>query len=278
MHKKHPSTSRHPLLAAAVLLFLVALAACSGEPATPTAGTGPDAAEGVSMNMQRSTITAELFYRERIALPPGAVAVAALEVAGSDTVVVRTRDELADQSVPVSVTLDVDQSKLPQDAGLVFRGSIEVDGVPVRQSEPRPVDVTSGTIELGSVMLMAVEEPDTSGVSTPSVSALAGSWVVEDIRGGGIIDDSRVTLEFSEGRVAGSTSCNSYQGAWSLEGNKLSIEDIAVTMMACPEALMNQERRFLDALNAAEGMRVDDTGALFLTSGGNDLLRARQEP
>ena len=40
---------------------------------------------------------------------------------------------------------------------------------------------------------------------------------------------------------------------------------------------MNQERRFLDALNSADGIRFDDTGALFLTSGGDDLLRARKE-
>ena len=234
------------------------------------------------MNTQRTTIAAELFYRERIALPPGAVAVAALEVAGSGTVVAETRDELADRSVPVAVTLDVDRLQLPQDAGLVFRGSIEVDGAPVWQSEPRPVDLTSETIDLGSVMLRAVAEPDMTDVNTPVASSLDGTWVVEDILGGGIIDSSRVTLDFStldfsEKRVAGRASCNSYQGTWSLEEGQLSIVDVAVTMMACPEALMNQERRFLDALDSTDGMRFDDTGALFLTSGGDDLLRARRE-
>ena len=270
---------RNPVLAASGLTLFIALAACSGEQATPAAGTatGTGAAEGVSVNTQRTTIAAELFYRERIALPPGAVAVAALEVAGSGTVVAETRDELANQSVPVSVTLDVDQSQLPQDAGLVFRGSIEVDGAPVWQSEPRPVDLTSETIDLGSVMLRAVAEPDMTDVNTPVATSLDGTWVVEDILGGGIIDSSRVTLDFSEQRVAGRASCNSYQGTWSLKGGQLSIVDVAVTMMACPEALMNQERRFLDALASTDGMRFDDTGALFLMSGGDDLLRARRE-
>lgn len=40
---------------------------------------------------------------------------------------------------------------------------------------------------------------------------------------------------------------------------------------------MNQERRFLDALASMDGMRFDETGALFLTSGGDELLRARRE-
>jgi putative lipoprotein len=267
----------NPLIATSGLTLFFALAACSGEQATPVAGTGTDAAEGVSISTQPTTIAAELYYRERIALPPGAVAVATLEVADSGTVVAETRDDLADQSVPVSVTLDVDQSQLPQDAGLVFRGSIEFDGTPVWQSEPRPVDLSSETIDLGSVMLTAAAEPDTSAVNRPAASALVGTWVVEDIRGGGIIDDSRVTLEFSEQRVAGRASCNSYQGVWSVEDGKLSVVDVAVTMMACPEALMNQERRFLDALASADGMRFDETGALSLTSGGDDLLRARRE-
>ena len=229
------------------------------------------------MSKQRTTIAAKLFYRERIALPPGAVAVTVLEVVDSGDVVAETREDLADQSVPVSVTLDVDQSQLPQDAGLVFRGSIEVDGTPVWQSEPQPVDLISETIDLGSVMLMAVEAPDMTDVNAPAASDLAGTWVVEDILGGGIIDDSRVTLVFSEQRVAGRASCNSYQGNWLVEDGKLSITDVAVTMMACPEALMSQERRFLDALAATDGMRFDDTGAFFLTSGGDDLLRARRE-
>ena len=268
---------RNPVFTASALTLFIALAACSDEQATPAAGAGTDAAQGAGMSTQRTTIAAKLFYRERIALPPGAVAVATVEIAGSDTVVAETRDELDGQSVPVSVTLDVDQSQVPQDAELIFRGSIEVDGTTAWQSEPQPVDLTSETIDLGSVMLRAVDAADMAGDATPAESSLAGTWVVEDILGSGIIDDSRVTLDFSEGRIAGRASCNSYQGAWSMEDGKLSIVNVGVTMMACPEALMNQERRFLDALNSADGFRFDDTGALYLTSGSDDLILARRE-
>ena len=268
---------RIPVFAALGLTLVIALAACSDEPATPAAGIDAGAADGASMSSQRTMIVAALFYREKIALPPGAVAVAAVEIAGSGTVVAETRNELADQSVPISVTLDVDRLRLPQDARLVFLGSIEVDGALAWKSEPQPVNLTVETIDLGSVMLRAVEEPDMTDVNTPVASSLAGTWVVEDILGGGIIDSSRVTLVFSEQQVAGRASCNSYQGTWSLEDDQLSIVDVAVTMMACPEAIMNQEQRFLDALESTVGMRFDDTGALFLTSGDGDLLLARRE-
>ncbi|HKJ19023.1 MAG TPA: hypothetical protein VJ993_00050, partial [Woeseiaceae bacterium] len=103
-----------PVFAALGLTLVIALAACSDEPATPAAGIDAGAADGVSMSSQRTMIVAALFYREKIALPPGAVAVAAVEIAGSGTVVAETRNELADQSVPISVTLDVDRLRLPQ--------------------------------------------------------------------------------------------------------------------------------------------------------------------
>ena len=37
-------------------------------------------------------------------------------------------------------------------------------------------------------------------------------------------------------------------------------------MMACPEALMAQERRLLDLLPRVDGYRLDKTGALVLTA------------
>ena len=72
---------------------------------------------------------------------------------GSGTVVAESRDELAGQSVPAPVTLELERLQLPQDVGLVFRGSIEVDGVTAWRSDPRPVDLTSAAIDLGPLLL-----------------------------------------------------------------------------------------------------------------------------
>jgi heat shock protein HslJ len=100
-------------------------------------------------------------------------------------------------------------------------------------------------------------------------------WVVEDINNQGIIDNSRVTLNFGdEGRVAGRASCNRYFAVYSVDGETLNIQQAATTMMACPEALMNQERRFLDALQGVHSFEIDATGALVLT-GENSRILAR---
>jgi len=103
----------------------------------------------------------------------------------------------------------------------------------------------------------------------------AHEWVLEDINNQGIIDNSRVTLNFGDaGRVAGRASCNRYFAGYSVDGETLNIQQAATTMMACPEALMNQERRFLDALQGAHSFEIDATGALILT-GDNSRILAR---
>lgn len=103
-----------------------------------------------------------------------------------------------------------------------------------------------------------------------------GEWVVEDINGGGVIDNSRASLLFGEGgRVSGSGSCNNYNAGYTLTGEGLSFSRAAATLRACAPALMNQERKFFDTLAKVSGFSIDETGALILTApdGGKILAR-----
>ncbi|MBC7182190.1 MAG: META domain-containing protein, partial [Marinobacter sp.] len=55
-------------------------------------------------------------------------------------------------------------------------------------------------------------------------------WVVEDLAGEGIIDRSRITIEFLEdNRIAGRASCNRYTGSYKLGGEGISFGPIAAT-------------------------------------------------
>lgn len=102
-------------------------------------------------------------------------------------------------------------------------------------------------------------------------------WVVEDIEGGGIIDRSRVTIEFlADNRVAGRSSCNRYMGAWNLTGEGLELGKMAGTMMACAPALMHQEDRFLKVLSEVQRFRIGPHGELILSTADGDALRAFQ--
>ena len=47
-------------------------------------------------------------------------------------------------------------------------------------------------------------------------------------------------------------------------------------MMACPEALMNQERKLLDLLPSVETFRIDESGALVLNTADGKKITARR--
>jgi heat shock protein HslJ len=101
-------------------------------------------------------------------------------------------------------------------------------------------------------------------------------WVVEDVGGRGLVDDSRVTLFFgSDGRLSGTGGCNRLLGNYVRRDAKLEISAPAMTMMACPPALMEQERRFADVLSGVRRYEIDSTGALVLTSSDGRAILAR---
>lgn len=102
-------------------------------------------------------------------------------------------------------------------------------------------------------------------------------WVVEDLAGAGMIDRSRITLEFlDEGRVAGRASCNRYTGSYQLTGEVLSFGQQATTMMACAPALMDQERKFLGLMSEVVDGRIGRRGELLLRTAAGDTITAVQ--
>lgn len=101
------------------------------------------------------------------------------------------------------------------------------------------------------------------------------SWLVEDIGGGGVVDKARSTLEFVEsGRVAGLGACNRYMGPVSFDDDGVSFGNLAATLMACPEALMNQEQRYFQALAKVDRMEISNQGQILVAySDGDPVLR-----
>lgn len=116
-----------------------------------------------------------------------------------------------------------------------------------------------------------------SGCGGDSQSLLTGDeWVVEDIDQQGIIDASRITLNFDKaGRLHGMASCNQYTTTYELT-EQLDIGQAIATRKACVPALMNQEQRFLSLLAEVIQIDFDDTGALLLSTADGSTLTARR--
>jgi heat shock protein HslJ len=106
------------------------------------------------------------------------------------------------------------------------------------------------------------------------------AWRLEELGGAGVLDRVEATLEFPEaGKVAGSGSCNRFFGTVSISGEAIEISPLGSTRMACPEAMMNQEGRYLKALQDAERFTRDGSTLLIYCKGMAKPLRfVRKEP
>ncbi|PWG18649.1 META domain-containing protein [Salibaculum griseiflavum] len=128
--------------------------------------------------------------------------------------------------------------------------------------------------------VLTLDGVDYRGCAGDPQDLLAGAeWRIEDVMGGGVIDAAEVTIAFDgKGRVSGRAACNRYFGGYELTGEGVSFGQMASTQMACAPALMDLERKMLEALGQVQRFDFDETGALMLIGGpeGKALLTARR--
>ncbi|WP_416666533.1 META domain-containing protein [Egbenema bharatensis] len=87
---------------------------------------------------------------------------------------------------------------------------------------------------------------------------------------------TELTADFSGDRITGSGGCNRFMGGFTTAGEQLNVGPLATTFMACEAAVMDQEMRYLAALQGAQRYEVDDQGQLaifYQTEQGTGILR-----
>ncbi len=119
----------------------------------------------------------------------------------------------------------------------------------------------------------------------PTKTALDDTeWVLESYGEQGdlqaVLEGTEITASFdgAERQVTGSAGCNSYFSSYEVSGNKLSFSAIAQTEMYCdaPEGVMEQEREYLNTLQAAESYEIEN-GKLQITSVSQVLVFSAEE-
>jgi heat shock protein HslJ len=102
--------------------------------------------------------------------------------------------------------------------------------------------------------------------------SLDGSaWALKVLPPEDLLDDVGITLAFEDGQLAGTDGCNRFRGTYSFEDDGIRIGELAGTMMACPDPIMQQASRFTAALGRARGGRLED-GDLLLVDEQDGLL------
>jgi heat shock protein HslJ len=131
-----------------------------------------------------------------------------------------------------------------------------------------------------SILIIAVTLISACTKTTPTpVPILENTtWVLQSYGQVGnlksVLEDTEITALFdsTKGQVAGSAGVNPYGSRYELKGNNLSIPGPLVsTMMAGPQPLMDQEKEYLTALQAAESSKIEGD-KLTITCSGTVLI------
>ena len=107
---------------------------------------------------------------------------------------------------------------------------------------------------------------------------IRGSWLVEWIVDRPVMDYSPASLTFGkEGRLSGNASCNLIMASYTVDGDQLTIGPVGATRKLCPPALMEQEQRFLAALEDVVRAEIRNELLYLYSADARELLRASRQ-
>ncbi|TIV99482.1 MAG: META domain-containing protein [Mesorhizobium sp.] len=202
------------------------------------------------------TLTGEVTYRERIALPPNAelsVELADMSLADAPATIIGQRKIVPAGQVPIKFEISFDPKAVLPGKTYVLQARITVDGRLLFVTDTRhQVDPLDGKPQ---ILMLKMVAPATA----PDAADLYGqSWLIEYIDGVGVIADPQATFRVSEaGKAGGKGPCNSYFANAKVDGEKIEISNIGSTKMACAPDVMAQEKALFDALGKAASYHVD---------------------
>jgi heat shock protein HslJ len=84
-------------------------------------------------------------------------------------------------------------------------------------------------------------------------------WILDSLNNAEPVPNTSITAEFTEDeKVSGSAGCNRYSGQYMLSGSNIEFtQPMASTMMACEQAIMDQESAFFQALSATKSFVIN---------------------
>jgi putative lipoprotein len=218
-------------------------------------------------------LTGEVFYRERVALPPSAV----LEVSLVDVTrpgglgdLVASVQIRPKREVPIPFEVRYGDGDVEPRRSYAVRANIVADGRLLFVSARSNLVLTQGHPASVRILMSAV-----MSLAVAAAEDLTGSaWLAEDISGGGVVDAVRTTVAINAaGDVSGSGGCNTLRSTAQVNGSSLIFGTIATTRKMCPPAVMNQEMKFVHALDLTREFRIDGPYLKFVDGSGAELVR-----
>ena len=261
---------RWPPFIGAALALATVVTSVPAEQTTPTA-----------------SITGQVLYRERMALPPDAVVRVWLETAAEPERPARRVAEITvpteGKQVPIPFALPYDPARISPAKPYLVRATIRSDdqvlfasrgGYPVlTRGAPSKVEIVvepagngarhpSRTPPLDAAVLSATPWKLTAVGDAPALSPPAAAAAAE------------IAFDRENRRITGSTGCNHFFGTFDAgKESALKLVPVGQTLMACNGETDAQERAFLDALRATASYRVSGKTLELLDAGGHVVAR-----
>ncbi len=136
-------------------------------------------------------------------------------------------------------------------------------------------------LENGELVLVDEDDRELLRFGEPS---LTGSWAVTSLRRRDSvespIENTYITAVFGDdGIVAGSTGCNDYEAAYSVERNEMRIREPTVGSNRCdtPKGIMRQQREYLAALPLTRTYEIGGSKLTLLTADGTIVATFARE-
>jgi putative lipoprotein len=231
----------------------------------------PVGPEGSMQGAIKGTAT----YRERMALPPGAVLEATLEdVSKADApseVIGRARVENPGNP-PIRFEIPYDTSRIDPRRSYTVRARIMVDGKPFFLTDEHYPVLSQGK---GNEVELRMRRAPAGGETTVPLENTY--WKLTHLGDAPVVADSQqkephLILNTGTHRAAGSGGCNQFGGGYELNGDRLKLDKLVSTMMACMEG-METERAFMNALGQVNGWRLTGKQLELTDAGGKVVAR-----
>jgi heat shock protein HslJ len=116
------------------------------------------------------------------------------------------------------------------------------------------------------ILVYKAQSQDLAGTSWEVISYNNGKQAVTSVLAG-----STITAQFGEdGTLSGNSGCNTYNGSYTVTGNRIKIGPLASTRMACgePAGVMEQEAQYLAALETTATYQIEGTTLELRTTDG----------
>jgi heat shock protein HslJ len=156
---------------------------------------------------------------------------------------------------------------------------VMLNGKPVRIAIERQIcrDSMSGMPHPDSVTISGWNGVLNGCGGAPRALLGTDEWSITEIGSSAVMGSTAPTIAFlNDNAVAGSGSCNRFRGGFKLTGETLTIEQLATTMMACPDQVMQQEQAIIRQLEATHSFDIRADGALILKDAkGGRLVAVR---